>query len=357
MNPIEQFDYHLPEERIATHPSKRRSDAKLLGYDRKKSGITHSRVSRILEFLQPGDLFVLNNVRVDPARVLWRKESGSPCELLLLKELQAQGNQSVWEALVGGKRLKKNVSYLLPGNMNMKICSRNASGTAEICFEASTAEVLSWRQTYGLPPLPPYIRGARKKQGLSETEEEDWTRYQTTFFKDSGAVAAPTAGLHFTPELLQSLSEKGVELCHLHLAVGWGTFRPLTPEQWDLGKLHEEEVRLSADVAEKILSAKQSGKRVIAVGTTVVRSLEWWVRNGMSPKGIQGPCDLFLKPGWMPEVVDAMVTNFHLPKSSLMALVSGFLGEGGVEKLLELYQIAIEEHYRFYSYGDAMFIA
>ncbi|HLG20616.1 MAG TPA: tRNA preQ1(34) S-adenosylmethionine ribosyltransferase-isomerase QueA, partial [Bdellovibrionota bacterium] len=316
---------------------------------------THSTFSEIDAWLRPGDLLVLNSARVDPARVRWTKPSGSEEEILFLRPIAGDENHSTWEAIVSGKRLAGKTPYSLPNGLSFTLLSRAEGGRATISLPKAIPALRAWMAEHGRPPLPPYIRRERSRRGLKEEFSEDVARYQTVFAEREGAVAAPTAGLHFSTDLLERLKNRGVEVSFLHLAVGWGTFEPLTREHFESGRLHSEWVEMPRDLVSRLQDARKEGRRIVAVGTTSVRALEWWAEQ-REPRELFGWCDLFLRPPWKPKVVNAVVTNFHLPQSSLMVLIAAFLGNGGVRRILELYAEAIAKKYRFFSYGDAMLI-
>jgi S-adenosylmethionine:tRNA ribosyltransferase-isomerase len=349
------YDYALPNDRIAVAPSPVRDQSRLLVYDRESRETVHATVAEIGHWLRPGDLLVLNSARVDPARVSWAKPSGSLEEIVFLRPLTGDDRTSNWEVIVSGRRLSLDTTYDLPGGFSFSIVSRREGGRAVITLPNSIGEVRTWLEIHGRPPLPPYIRRERLRRGLEEDSGEDVERYQTDFASSPGAVAAPTAGLHFSKEQLQRLGSAGIETAFLHLSVGWGTFEPLTAEHFETGRLHPEWVEIARDTVSKIARARRENRRIVAVGTTSVRALEWWALQGEPPE-LSGWCDLFLFPSWAPKIVSAMVTNFHLPRSSLLVLVAAFLGRSGEERLLQLYREAVEKEYRFYSYGDAMLI-
>lgn len=351
MNP---FD--LPQDRIAIVPASKREEAKMLVYERSTRKIEHTQVFEIKKWLKPKDLLVFNSARVEPVRVLWKQKDGKNEEIVLLKPLADEVQHSLWEAIVSGKHLPLKEDFFISKGLSFQLLQRNPDGTAKVRLSKNISQMRSWLQEYGLPPLPPYIRKERKRRGEVDTHSLDLHRYQTVFAKKSGAVAAPTAGLHFTKELLEELEKAEIHTVKIHLAVGWGTFQPFSLEQWEKRKLHPEWVEISKKAAQALTQALHEGKRIIAVGTTVVRSLEWWHQKGCPEEGISGWCDLFLRPPWSPHVVNGMVTNFHLPKSSLLALVAGFLGNKGETQILDVYKEAIQKQYRFYSYGDCMLI-
>ncbi|MFH1263262.1 MAG: S-adenosylmethionine:tRNA ribosyltransferase-isomerase [Pseudomonadota bacterium] len=353
---IHEIDFDLPEGRIARTPSSTREEAHMLVFNRATGRRNHSRVSAIFDWLRKDDLLVLNRASVDRVRVLWRDPKEREQELLLLRPLSEDGTSSRWEAIVSGKRLQSGHPYSLPGGRLFEIESREGGVVATIRLDAGEAEIRRWLSEFALPPVPPYIRSERHRSGEPEDLPLDRERYQTVFAKEGGAVAAPTAGLHFSEALLEAIRGRGIEIATVHLAVGWGTFQPLTEENWRSGKLHPEEVTISPEAAASVSRALREKRRVVAVGTTVVRTLEWWHQNGAPSEGLRGSCDLFLRDPWRPAVVEALLTNFHLPKSSLLALVAAFLGNGGDQTVIFLYREAIEMNYRFFSYGDCMLI-
>lgn len=326
----------------------------MLVFDRQKDSSLHSEVCEIGTWLGEGDLLVLNRARVEKARVPWTDPKGRDQELVLLRPLDGGKESSRWEAIVSGKNLPLSEPLALPGGRSFQ--KLQSGSTAEIVIDASVQTVREWLEEKGLPPLPPYIRKERRRHGEAEDEPSDCERYQTTFAEEGGAVAAPTAGLHFSDDLLNALRGWGVEIATIHLAVGWGTFQPMTQELWERGRLHEEEVTVSRENASLLLQAMKEGRRIVAVGTTVVRALEWWHQQGRPEEGLKGACDLFLRPPWKPSVISALLTNFHLPQSSLLALVGAFCGDDGEKTILRLYKEAIENEYRFFSYGDCMLI-
>jgi S-adenosylmethionine:tRNA ribosyltransferase-isomerase len=344
---LSAYDYHLPEERIAQNPVTPRDSARLLAIE---SPTTHShRVFQDLDtLLKPGDLLVLNNTQVIPARLYGQKTTGTEIEILLLEERQL--NQ--WLALVKpGRRLKPGNRIIFKPQietdvtLNAEILESDPETRGRILqFEVSNGKsLLEVIEYFGQVPLPPYIHET------NATAEQ----YQTVFADRVGAVAAPTAGLHFTPELLERLERKGVQRAFVTLHVGVGTFRPVEVEDITQHQMHGEWIEVPAETVELIRQTKANGGRVIAVGTTVVRSLEGAATVSGALEPFCGKTNLFIYPGYRWRVVEGMITNFHLPKSSLMMLVSALIGR---ERLLALYQEAIEQQYRFYSFGDAMLI-
>lgn len=333
----EDFNYHLPEERIAQTPIEPRDHSRLLVWNRKEENLQHRKFYEIEEFLKPGDLLVINKTRVIPARLFARKPSGGKVEILLLKKRE----NDLWECLVGGKRVNAGMELSTEVDIKIKVIENLEGAERLIQFSGSIDPYLP---DIGQMPLPPYIHTPLKDQG----------RYQTVFAKETGSAAAPTAGLHFTNELMDRLTKNGVQFCQITLHVGLDTFAPVTEDDPEKHKIHKEWCEISKESADLINQTAKNGGRIIAVGTTSVRTLETgakYARDGEVIGVFTGPTNIFILPGYEFKVVQAMITNFHLPKSSLIMLVSAFAGR---EKILELYQKAIENEYRFYSFGDAM---
>jgi S-adenosylmethionine:tRNA ribosyltransferase-isomerase len=339
------FDYELPRERIAQYPAERRDASRLLVCDR-ATGRWEDRVfAELSDLLQGGDLLVLNDSRVIPARLLGRLDpGGAPVELLFLKAL----GPSRWETLARpGKRCRPGALIVFgEGRVRARVVAAAGEGrrVVEVEGEGSVREIL---ERYGVPPLPPYIT-RHQKPG-----QEDWERYQTVYATHDGSVAAPTAGLHFTPALLDRLRAKGIAIESLTLHVGPGTFRPIRAPRVEAHRMEAEEAAVSPSLAEAVNRAKGEGRRVIAVGTTTSRALESAADEKGTVRPISGPTDLYIYPGYHFKVTDALLTNFHLPKSSLLLLVCALAGR---EFILDAYRHAVEAGYRFYSYGDAMLI-
>ncbi|MTB64910.1 tRNA preQ1(34) S-adenosylmethionine ribosyltransferase-isomerase QueA [Streptococcus sp. zg-86] len=336
------FDFHLPEHLIAQVPLKQRDASRLLILDRKKQTMVDARFDQIIDELEPGDALVMNNTRVLPARLYGEKpETGGHVELLLLKN--TQGDQ--WEVLAKpAKRLKvgSKISFG-DGRLTATIIEELEHGGRIVEF-AYTGIFLEVLESLGEMPLPPYIH----------EKLDDRERYQTVYAKENGSAAAPTAGLHFTQELLKKIEAKGVKLVYLTLHVGLGTFRPVSVDNLDEHEMHSEFYTLSEEAAATLREVKSSGHRIIAVGTTSIRTLET-IGNKFDGEiqADSGWTNIFIKPGYQFKLVDAFSTNFHLPKSTLVMLVSAFAGR---EFVLEAYHHAILEEYRFFSFGDAMFI-
>lgn len=335
---IEEFNYYLPEELIAQDPLEIRDSSRLLVLQ--DNQYEHHQFGNLVDFLREGDCLVLNNTRVIPARLFGEKVgTRANVEVLLLREER----MGVWEALVQpGKRLKEgHLVSLANGELLGKIIEVGESGLRLIEFEEGEA-LLDIIKQHGEMPLPPYIRN----------RPDDPERYQTVYSKEEGSVAAPTAGLHFTPELLQSIRGRGIEVVEITLHVGLGTFLPVKVEDVEDHKMHAEYYSVSKEAAERINNCKANGGRVIAVGTTVCRTLESTSEKNRVISG-SGWTDLFIKPGYEFKVVDGLVTNFHLPKSTLLLLVSALAGK---DLIFRAYEEAVRERYRFFSFGDAMLI-
>jgi S-adenosylmethionine:tRNA ribosyltransferase-isomerase len=339
------FDYTLPPEYIAQTPVEPRDAARLLVLDRGTGETRHSIFRDLGDFLAPGDLLVINETRVIPARLYARKlPGGGRVELLLLR----QESPDTWEALAGGKGLSAGKRLQVEGGPQAEILEALDGPRRRVRF----AEPLEpYFQRAGHVPLPPYIHAPLK----------DPERYQTVYARQPGSAAAPTAGLHFTPQLIERLNHQGIFFTTVTLHVGLDTFAPVTEDNPQEHRIHTEWCQLTAQAAQAINHTKLRGKRVVAVGTTSVRTLEsaaQGVETGSAPNSAavrpyEGPTSLFILPGYTFRVVDAMITNFHLPRSTLIMLVSAFAGR---ERILQAYQLAIREHYRFYSFGDAMLI-
>lgn len=339
---VDEFHYDLPEELIAQTPLKNRSSSRLLVLDRKTGKMTHRSFPEIVDILQPGDTLVLNNTRVIPARLIGLKpETGAKIELLLLKEKEPD----CWEALVKpAKRVKLGTELEFGDGLLKARCIEELEAGGRVfhfIYKGIFQELLD---QLGQMPLPPYI--------TSQLEDPD--RYQTVYAKERGSAAAPTAGLHFTPELLAQLANKGVELVYVTLHVGLGTFRPVQVERVEEHRMHSEYYQLTEQAAQSLNLAKEEGRRIIAVGTTSVRTLETIARdNGGRFRACSGWTDIFIYPGFTFQAVDGLITNFHLPKSTLIMLVSAFAGR---DLIMKAYQEAVNRRYRFFSFGDAMLI-
>lgn len=336
---LADFDYHLPEVRIAQEPIEQRDRSRLMTLNRATGGVDHRIFYEIVDLLHPGDLLVVNDTKVVPCRLPAEKQTGGKAEVFLLEEKGL--NQ--WEALVkGGVGVGKSV-LITPG-IRAEVVATGAQGVSTIVFHADR-DIKELLSSVGKTPLPPYIR--------RDANERDRERYQTVYASREGAVAAPTAGLHFTDDLIGALRDRRIEIHPVTLHVGPGTFLPVRTERIVDHVMHHEQYDIPPASAESIMRAKVEGRRIIAVGTTAVRTLETAaLEDGVVAPG-QGASGLFIYPGYRFKVIDGMITNFHLPKSTLLMLVAAFAGR---EHTLAAYQAAVQNQYRFYSYGDAMLI-
>jgi S-adenosylmethionine:tRNA ribosyltransferase-isomerase len=341
---VSEFDYELPASRIAQAPLERRDQSRLMLLERHSGVRRHHGFHDLVNLLEPGDVMILNDTRVLPARLLGRKSSGGRAELLLLEKIG-----TVWRALIQASRKPAAGSML---HFEEGLCARLLHRAGEewvVELEAQGADADELLRRIGRMPLPPYIKRPENRPAPVDDSE----RYQTVYARRPGAVAAPTAGLHFTPELLAALRAKGVVLEYLTLHVGLGTFQPVRADRVEEHGMHEEWYELPESVATAVAGAREHGGRVVAVGTTVVRTLEWCASGRGPLRPGSGRCDLFIYPGYRFKAVDMLLTNFHLPRSTLLMLVSAFAGR---ERVLAAYAEAISEGYRFFSYGDAMLI-
>ena len=338
---VSEFNYNLPKELIAQVPIKDRDHSRLMVLDRKNKTIEHKIFKDIIDYLQPGDCLVRNNTKVIPARLYGvKEETGANVEFLLLKRIDGD----IWEVMVKpGKKLMPGVKVEFGnGLLKAEILEKLGDGNRKVKFEYNGIfnEILN---EIGLMPLPPYIH--------EKLKEKD--RYQTVYAKYEGSAAAPTAGLHFTDELFEKLKEKGVEVANVTLHVGIGTFRPVKVENIEEHDMHSEHFYIKAEDAEKINKAKREGHRVIAVGTTSCRVLESIADENGYVKEVEGDTNIFIYPGYRFKCLDALITNFHLPESTLIMLVSALAGKNFIMKA---YEEAVKEQYKFFSFGDAMFI-
>ena len=334
------FDYYLPENLIAQTPIYPRDNSRLLVYERESDKVSHKHFYDILDYLKAGDVLVRNNTKVLPARLFGYTENGGKVEVLLLKRF----NLTDWEVLVKpGKKARVGTKLTLSENLSLEVLStieETGSRKVKFTFNGVFEDEIS---KLGEMPLPPYIR----------EKLQDKDRYQTVYAKEEGSSAAPTAGLHFTEELLRKIEEKGVEIVDVMLHVGLGTFRPVKEDDVSKHHMHSEYIEVSETAAEKINKAKSEGRRIIAVGTTSVRTLESACNENGQLAPTKKETDIFIYPPYKFKIVDGLITNFHLPKSTLLMLVSSLCSR---EKILELYNTAVNEEYRFFSFGDSMFI-
>ena len=337
---VSEFNYNLPEELIAQVPIKKRDESRLMVLDRKNQTIEHKIFKDIVDYLEPGDVLVRNNTKVIPARIYGKKETGANVEFLLLNNIEGD----IWETIVRpGNKLHVGAKVIFgDGILKATIIDTLPGGTRKVQFEYDGIfnEILD---QIGLMPLPPYIH--------EELKEKD--RYQTVYAKYEGSAAAPTAGLHFTPELLEKIEKKGIEIANVTLHVGIGTFRPVKEETVEDHQMHSEHFYIKKEDADKINNAKKNGKRVIAVGTTSCRVLETIADKNGYVKETEGDTKIFIYPGYKFKILDGLITNFHLPQSTLLMLVSAICGK---DYIMKAYEEAVKEKYRFFSFGDAMFI-
>ena len=345
----DRLNYYLPPELIAQHPLRIRSDSRLLVLNRTNLEIIDSRFDNIGDFLLPGDCLVLNDTKVLPARFFARRPTGGKLEGLFL----AQDADRTWDIMLKGTRkLNPGDHLILKDKQKADFCKavllkKQSQGRCllRLKTEADTEAVLD---KIGFPPLPPYI----KRDDNPKLAQIDKLRYQTVYARHTGAVAAPTAGLHFTDRLIEQLKEAGICFAYITLHIGTGTFKPVTTENLEDHQIHQERFSIDEVNARIINEAKSKGGRIIPVGTTSTRTLET-ITAGSQIKALSGTTSLFIKPGYKFKITEAMITNFHLPKSPLLALVAAF---AGLDNILDAYNHAIEKRYRFYSYGDAMLI-
>ena len=337
---LKEFYYDLPEELIAQVPIQKRDESRLMVLDRNNKTIEHKIFKDILDYLKPGDCLVRNNTKVIPARIYGKKETGANVEFLLLNNIEGD----IWEAIVRpGNKLHVGTKVTFgEGLLNAEILEVMEGGTRKVKFTYNGIfnEILD---KIGLMPLPPYIH--------EELKEKD--RYQTVYAKYQGSAAAPTAGLHFTEELLEKIKAKGVEIANVTLHVGIGTFRPVKVEKIEEHHMHSEHYYIKKEDAEKINNAKKNGGRIISVGTTSCRVLESIADENGFVKETEGDTSIFIYPGYKFKCIDALITNFHLPESTLLMLVSALAGK---DYIMKAYKEAVEQKYRFFSFGDAMFI-
>ncbi len=344
---ISEFDYILPEELIAQMPADKRENSKMLVLDKQNKTIEHKHFFDITDYIDDNCILVLNNTKVIPARLYGTKETGAKIEIFLLEERQ----EKQWSCLIKpSKRVKPDTVIKISEELSVRPIKRledDGEWLIELIYNGDLFEIL---HKVGNIPLPPYIE---RKLSTEELKQFDKERYQTVYAKDEGSVAAPTAGLHFTTEILEKLKAKGVEIVYVTLNVGLGTFRPVKCENILEHKMHSETFEITQDAADKINLAIQSGKKVIAVGTTTVRTLETAYQKYGCIKACHDHSELFIYPPYEFKVVDKLITNFHLPKSTLLMLVSALAGK---DFIFKAYKEAVNNNYRFFSYGDCMLI-
>ena len=339
---VTEFDYELPEELIAQTPIEKRDESRLMVLNRKEHTIEHKTFKDIIDYLEPGDCLVRNNTKVIPARIYGKKETGANIEFLLLNNIEGD----IWETIVRpGNKLHIGTKVIFgDGLLTAEILNTMPGGTRKVLFtyEGIFNEILD---KIGLMPLPPYIH--------EELKEKD--RYQTVYAKYEGSAAAPTAGLHFTKELLEKIEQKGIDIANVTLHVGIGTFRPVKEDTVEAHEMHSEHFYIKQEDCDKINKAKKNGKRVIAVGTTSCRVLETIAnQEDGTVEPIENDTQIFIYPGYKFKCIDGLITNFHLPQSTLLMLVSALAGK---DYIMKAYNEAVKEKYKFFSFGDAMFIS
>ena len=344
---LSEFDYELPEGLIAQRPTEKRPDSRMMVLDRKYHQILHKHFYDIVDLINNDCVLILNDTKVIPARLYGYKDTGARIEVFLLKE----GTNKEWEVLIRpSKRVKDGTVIKISDELSVQVIrplEDDGKWLVKMLYEGDILEIL---HRVGNIPLPPYIE---RKMTDDDLKKLDFERYQTVYAKDEGSVAAPTAGLHFTQEILKKLKNKGVEIGYVTLNVGLGTFRPVKCENVLDHKMDSEAFEISQETAELINRAKKAGKKVVAVGTTTVRTLETAYKQFGEIKACKSASELFIYPPYEFKVVDNLITNFHLPKSTLLMLVSALAGK---DFIFEAYKEAIANKYRFYSYGDCMFI-
>lgn len=339
--PLSEYQYDAPEELIASAPAEPRDSSRLLVLDRARRRVEHAVFRELPRFLKAGDLLVLNRTKVMPCRLIGRKSTGGKADLLLVREL----GPSSWTALASGFKAGQRLEF--PAGLTATVKGLSEEGEYLIDFDGS--DLRAYLGEHGAAPLPPYI--AKKKD--AGRDENDLTRYQTVYARDEGSIAAPTAGLHFTPAVFEALKAQGVGTAYLTLHVGRGTFRPIKGEDAAEHVMLPERYEVEAGEAAKVREAKARGGRVIAVGTTATRTLEHLARQPGGVAGGRGESSLYITPGFEFQVLDGLITNFHLPRSTPLMLAAAFAGK---ELLLSAYREAVAKRYRLYSYGDATLI-
>ncbi len=361
-----EFEYYLPRERIAQQPPPNRADARLMIVHRATGRLEHRRITDLPEFLRPGDLLVVNDTRVLPARLFGRKQTtGGRVEVLLIEErhdisMQEPAGErsdavkvSAWEVLLKASRTPEQGSFmeLANGRIRAEVLDLLGNGRAllRLTHDQPLRDILD---RDGVPPLPPYIKRTPAGANAGQTAL-DRERYQTVYAQATGAIAAPTAGLHFTPELLECLAQQGIERAAVTLHVGMGTFKPVSSATVEAHRMEPERYRVSAETSRRIMETQQCRGRIVAVGSTVVRTLETVAAERGAVTAAEGRSSLFIYPPYSFRVVGALLTNFHLPASTLLMMISAFAGQDLIRRA---YAEAIREHYRFYSYGDCMLI-
>ncbi len=348
---ILEFDYELPEELIAQRPSEKRENSKMMVLKRENHQILHKNFFNIVDFLDENCVLILNNTKVMPARLYGYKDTGAKIEVFLLKKYESSSNDSRWEVLIRpSKRVRVGTIIKVSDELSVEVVMPlpdDGKWVVKMIYEGDLLQIL---HKVGNIPLPPYIE---RKMATEELRQLDFERYQTVYAKNEGSVAAPTAGLHFTEDVLNQLKAKGVQIGYVTLDVGIGTFRPVKCENILDHHMDSEAFEITQETADLINKAKSEGKKIVAVGTTTVRTLETAYKIYGEIKACRAASELFIYPPYEFKVIDKLITNFHLPKSTLLMLVSALAGK---DFIFEAYAEAIKEKYRFYSYGDCMFI-
>jgi len=348
---LSDFDYELPENLIAQMPADKRENSRMLVLDRNSQTLDHKHFYDIVDYIDENCILVLNNTKVLPARLYGTKDTGAKIEVFLLEPKSETFGANCWSALLKpSKRVKPDTIIKVSEDLSVRALKRledDGEWLVELIYKGDLFEIL---HRVGNIPLPPYIERKLQSEELKQFDKE---RYQTVYAEDEGSVAAPTAGLHFTKEILNKLKAKGVEIVYVTLNVGLGTFRPVKCENITEHKMHSETFEITQDAAEKINAAKAKGKKLIAVGTTTVRTLETTYQKFGCIKACHDHSELFIYPPYDFKVIDGLITNFHLPKSTLLMLVSALAGK---DFIFKAYREAVENKYRFFSYGDCMFI-
>ena len=340
---ISEFDYELPEELIAQKPLEKRENSQMLAVNRAGKSFADEQFVNFPKFLKKGDVIVLNNTKVFPARLFGETETGAKVEIFLVREIE----NGTWETLARpAKRLKIGRKIIFNENLSATVVEKSEDGKVLVEFETS-GDFDAILDEIGKTPLPPYIK--REKGAIDQDRE----RYQTVFARERGAIAAPTAGLHFTPKILEEIKTSGAEIAEITLHVGYGTFEPVRVDDLSEHKVLPERYEISAETAEILNNAKAESRRIIAIGTTTTRTLESASDENSKIKAGKGLADLTITPSYKFKIINGILTNFHLPQSSLLVLISTF---GGHELIMKAYQHAVSEKYRFYSYGDCMLI-
>ncbi len=349
---VSDFNFHLPEELIAQEPLADRAASRMLCLNRTAGTYQDGLFANLPELLRPDDLLVFNNTRVFPARLYGHRAAGEgKIEVLLTRQMSSEPDE--WECLVRpGKKVGVGERLHFGDGFEAEVIARADFGERRIRF-APVSDFFGQLEIFGHVPLPPYIVRAAQNRDQDKARVEDRERYQTVYARERGSVAAPTAGLHFTPQILEAIRARGIQTAELTLHVGLGTFQPIRADRVEDVKLHHEHYSISEEAADAINHARREHRRIVAVGTTTVRTLEYAASQSSEIRSGSGEADIFIYPGYRFRIVDAMLTNFHLPQSSLLILVCAFAGR---ENVLNAYRHAVESKYRFYSYGDCMFV-